>query len=322
MVDFKYLYLGLCGLARAHTANAMAGHLGAAVVAGYFVGEDLPDLDDQVYSGIDKNLDEIMSGEESIWFNAQKAGITVPALFEPFPEKPVADEQVQQAKIAAIAKALAVNIDKMRQSGHNVIFSAIAIRALNDHSKFATDAIVGGIEKLIVRFNNEGPGRGYYGKARGWIGGNEVKLGEDTDFPAYRNQQDMVELVIDELIQSGAMRRRGYGGLFHIINHAAALTELSRFGYEKLANRGLAAHHKHVRLWRSLPDVEKEFGPLKSAKHDPRTPAFWQDADSKQWSAHLTHRIKTIYGFSTLLRFIESEEKRKQAEEKFRYLMG
>ena len=53
MVDFKYLYNGLCGLARAHTANAMAGHLGAAVVAGYFVGEELPELDDRVYAGIE-----------------------------------------------------------------------------------------------------------------------------------------------------------------------------------------------------------------------------------------------------------------------------
>ncbi len=322
MVDFKYLYLGLCGLARAHTANAMAGHLGAAVVAGYFVGEDLPDLDDQVYAGIEKDLDEIIRGDESIWYNAKQTGIAIPALFEAFPEEPVAEESVQQARIDAIANSLSANIGKMRQSGHNVIFSAIAIRALNDHTKFATNAIVGGIEKLISRFNKEGPGRGYYGQARGWIGGNDVKLDADTDFPAYRNQQEMVERVIDELIENGALRRQGFGGLFHIINHAAALTELSRFGHKDLANRGLAAHHDHLRLWRSLPDVEGELGPLKSAKHDPRTPEYWQEADSEQWSAHLTHRVKTIYGFFTILRFIESEAKRKQAEEKFLYLMG
>ena len=52
MTDFKYLYLGLCGLARAHRANPMAGHLGAAVVAGYFFGEDNPDLDDKVYTAL------------------------------------------------------------------------------------------------------------------------------------------------------------------------------------------------------------------------------------------------------------------------------
>ena len=40
-------------MARAHNANAMAGHLGAAVVAGYFVGEELPELDERVYSAFD-----------------------------------------------------------------------------------------------------------------------------------------------------------------------------------------------------------------------------------------------------------------------------
>jgi hypothetical protein len=322
VIDFKYLYLGLCGMARAHTANAMTGHLGAAVVAGYFIGEDLPDLDDRVYAGIEKDLDEIMRGDEAIWYNVQKTGIPVPTLFEPFPEQPVADEQAQQAKIGGIAKALSVNIDKMRQSGHNVIFSSIAIRALNDHSKYATDEIIGGIEKLIAQFDNQGTGRGYYGKEKGWLGGFEVKLDAESDFPAYRNQQDMVDRVIDELIENGSMRRQGFGGLFHVINHAAAITELSRFGFEKLANRGLEAHHHHVRLWRSLPDVEDELGALKAAKHDPRTPAYWDESDSNQWSAHLTHRVKTIYGLHTLLRFVESETKRKQAEEKFLYLMG
>lgn len=43
MINFQYLYRGLCGLARAHRANPLAGHLGAAVVAGYFFGEDQPD---------------------------------------------------------------------------------------------------------------------------------------------------------------------------------------------------------------------------------------------------------------------------------------
>ena len=34
MVSFEYLYRGLCGMANAPRANSMAGHLGAAVIAG------------------------------------------------------------------------------------------------------------------------------------------------------------------------------------------------------------------------------------------------------------------------------------------------
>ena len=63
-------------LANAHKASALAGHLGAAVVAGYFWGEDQSELDDAVYRGVEKELDRIIQGEEGFWFNAKKAGIT------------------------------------------------------------------------------------------------------------------------------------------------------------------------------------------------------------------------------------------------------
>lgn len=317
MIDFKYLYKGLCGLARAHRANPMAGHLGAAVVAGYFFGEDHPDLADKVHAAVEKELDSIVQGEESLWYDPKKAGITVAQLFEPFP-----DERPQEEHIVTIAKALSANIDKTRQSGHNVIFSAIALRALHDHPIYATPSIIEGIQKLVEGFDGAVPGRGYYGRQRGWIVGDKVDLPDDDDFPPYKSQQAMVEVVIDELIRSASVRRQGFGGLFHIINHAAALTELSLFGYKDLARRGLAAHHQHVRLWRSLPDVEEELGPLKRAEHDPRNPEYWSCDTPSQWSARLTHRIKTMYGFFTLLRLTKESAARKQAEEKFLYLMA
>jgi hypothetical protein len=317
MIDFKYLYQGLCGMARAHQASNMAGHLGAAVAAGYFIGEELPDLDDQVYAGVERDLDRIMAGDESIWFDADKAGISIAELFQQIPV-----EDQPRTETTPITDALAGNIDGLREAGHNVIFSSIAIRALHDHPQYATAGMVGGIEKLIAGFDGQGPGPGYFGQDKGWIPGDEVEPGEETDFPAYRDLPHMAEVVIDELIRSGSVRRRGFGGLFHVINHAAALTELSRFGFGDLAQRGLPAHHRHIRLFRSLPDVSDEKGPLKAAEHDPRTPEFWRGPDSTQWSGHLTHRIKTIYGFFTLLRFIESADKRKQAESRFLYLMG
>ena len=56
MIDFDYLSKGLNALARAHHMSSMAGHLGAAVVAGYFIGEQRPDLDPEVYRGIEGDL--------------------------------------------------------------------------------------------------------------------------------------------------------------------------------------------------------------------------------------------------------------------------
>jgi hypothetical protein len=71
IVEFDYLYRGLCGLANAHRAIALAGHLGAAVIAGYFWGEDLGDLNSSVYRGVENELDRIMKGEEAFWFNSR-----------------------------------------------------------------------------------------------------------------------------------------------------------------------------------------------------------------------------------------------------------
>ena len=317
MVDFEYLYKGLCGLARAHRANAMAGHLGAAVVAAYFFGEDHPDLDDRVFAAIQKDSDRVIRGDESVWFNAQKAGITVAELFAPFPEEKAAAEE-----ISTIAKALSANIGRTRQSGHNVIFASLALRALHDHPQYATPTIIAGIRKLVAQFNGAVPGRGYYGRERGWIVGDRVSLPGDDRFPLYTSQQTMIDMTINELIRSAAVRRQGFGGLFHIINHGAGLAELARFGYRELAQKGLPAHHHHIRLWRSLPDVEAELGALERATHDPRTPAYWDRTTSVQWSGWLTHRLKTLYGFFSLVDSMEDPETRAKAEQNFLYLMA
>ncbi len=316
MVDFEYLYKGLCGLARAHQANSMAGHLGAAVAAGYFFGEEHPDLDERVVAAVQHELDRIIGGEESLWFDPKKLGITIAQMFEPFAEEDSQDDRIQE-----IAEALSANIDELRESGHNVIFASIALRALHDHRQYATSAVIEGIVKLIQSFDNAGPGRGYFGLDRGWIIGDPPSLPPD-DLPAYTNQQDMATAVIDAMIRLASTRRRGYGSLFHIINHATAITELSRFGYNDLAQRGLKTHHYHLRLWRALPDVSDELGALVPAEYDPRSADYWRQGGKSQWSAHLTHRVKTLYGFFSLLRFIDDPTKRTQAENSFRYLMA
>ena len=317
MIDQKYLSKGLAGMTHSPQANTMAGHLGAAVLTGYFIGEEHPDLDEAVVRSISVELDQIIAGDESIWFNPKKAGITIPELF-----RPLTDISANESSIPDIAATLATDISELRQSGHDVIFAAIALRALHGHPELATKEVVTGIKKLIAGFHQVSPGRGNYGKNRGWIRGDKVELSGKSDFPPYRDEDDMAETVISELIASGSIHRQGFGGLFHLINHAAALQDLAKTGYRGLARKGLAAHHRHLRLWRSLPDLSDELGPLTKAKNDPFTPAYWTEKESGQWSAQLTHRIKTLYGFHNLLQVIEDREKQRKAKAAFLYLMG
>lgn len=317
MVDYCYVPQGLQALSRAGRINAMAGHLGAAVVAGYLFGEDNTGLPDEVDVGVQGELDRIMRGEEAIWYNRKQADITIPELFEPFPE-----EEPQRDRIDTIAEALEANIAAMHQSGHNVIFASIALRALRDHPGNATPSVLTGISRLISLFQGATPGRGYFGKNKGWISGEQVQLPRATDFSPYSDIQAMIETTMDELIASASTRRQGFGGLHHLINHAAGLVELSLLGYKDLARKGLPAHHHHVRLLRHLPDVENEIGPVARARHDPRTPAYWNQEDLRRDTAMLTHRVKTLYGFFTLARFLQDQKKRAKAEERFLYLMA
>ncbi|MDA1166385.1 MAG: hypothetical protein O3B13_25095 [Planctomycetota bacterium] len=316
MIDFDYLYKGICGLGNAHKAGTMAGHLGAAVVAGYFFGEDQSDLPKEIYQGIEGEFERIIAGEEGFCFNTKKAGLTPTDLFKPFP-KEASNEDV----ITSIATALQKNVGQTRQSGHNIIFASIAIRALKDHGDFATPQIVAGVRKLTEGFNNAHAGRGYYGKEKGWLDGTQVKLKADDNFPPYKSIQQMVAVTVDELIRTAAVKKQGFGGLWHIINHAAAITELDRFGYKEVAQQALPAHHQHIRLWRSLPDVEAELGAVVKSEHDPREPVYWEGM-LKRDEARLTHRIKTLYGFYILKRSIEDASTKKKAEDAFLYLMA
>jgi hypothetical protein len=78
MIDFRYLQTGIYGLANAHRAGTMAGHLGAAVVTGYFIGEDQGGLPDEVYRGIEGELKRVIAGEataeRSRWVGSRAGG--------------------------------------------------------------------------------------------------------------------------------------------------------------------------------------------------------------------------------------------------------
>ncbi|MEQ8786948.1 MAG: hypothetical protein RIC55_11640 [Pirellulaceae bacterium] len=314
MVDFDYLPKGLFAMARAHRVSTMSGHLGAAVVAGYFIAEQHPDLDEKVYDGIEAELDRIIAGE-SVFSPRKNAAFSATEMFQPF-----AKEKPQEDLIDGVAEALARNIGQARESGHNVIFASIAIRGLKDHPDLATPSVVDGLRKLIAGFDNASPGSGYYGKEKGRINGREIALPKDDEFPPHADLQTMAKRVLDELVQHAAQRREGFGGLWHVINHAAALAELARYGYRDLAMKGLPAHHQHMQLFRTVPDIAEERGPETPTEYDPRSPKFWQPDKIRRERAHLTHRIKTIYGFDALAELVE-DDKRDQGNHKLRYLM-
>lgn len=317
-ISRDYLQQGLNALARAHHMSSMAGHLGASLIAGYFVGMQTPKLEKAVYSGIQDDLQRVKNGKSVFGKKmSRKSKLNDPQLFESFPK-----QKADATLIDGIAESLEQSIDQPRQSGHNVIFAALAIRALKEHPELSTPAVVDGIRRLMMMFKNQSPGSGYYGKERGRIHGNKVLLPEDDSTPQYTEVNEMVDAVLEEIIQLRPdVNRVGYGGMVHLINHAAAITELAELGYQSLANRAVKSHHKHLRLWHNLPNVAEEKGAIAVSSHTPHSAEYWATGTVPYDRALLTHRVKTMYGFHELASAVQSDEKYQTAFEKLRYFM-
>ena len=310
MIDFQYLSKGLNALARAHQISPMAGHLGASVIAGYFVGEQRPNLDQKVFDGIEGDLKRVMVGE-SVFGKSKSRD---PELFAPFRK-----EKADASLVDGIAEALNETLNQTRASGHNVIFASLAIRALKEHPELATPSVTDGIRKLILKFKSIHPGWGFLEKKR--VSGNDVKLREDDGAPEYADMEGMADAVFDLIIQLDPdFRRQGYGGPVHICNHAAAITDLAQYGYPELAPKAIKAHRQHLRLWLALPNLIKELGPGKVSKHAAHSPEYWT-GKIRYDSALLTHRVKTMFGFDELAAVTENEDRVRDAYAKLRHLI-
>lgn len=318
MIAYHYLERGIVGLGRANLAGSMSGHLGSSLLAGYFLGEMKPDLDPAVSFAIERDLERILSGEEAVWFDPAKTGVTVDGLFA------VEEDTSQAGKGAAeqLAAALEPNLGRLRQSGHNVIFASLAMRALVGHPDLATVSRVDGATKLLSAFDTQGPGRGYLGKDRGWVSPKTTAEEDGLELPAYQDLEAMAVATFDLVIETAGERRRGYGDHFHLIDHAAALIDLADCGFPDLARKGIAAHREHFARLRGLPILEDELGKLVKAEIDPFSPDYWTRRESVQWEAWLTHRIKCLYGFVVVSRLVEDDKKREAARDALRYLMA
>lgn len=318
-LDDSYLLKGLNALARAHRMSAMAGHLGASLVAGYFIGKQRPDLDPDVYRGIEGDLDRVMGGESVFGSKmSKKSKMADSELFESFPQ-----EKSNENLIDGIAEALLKNIQAPRESGHNVIFASIAIHALKERPDLATPSIIDGIRKLVGLFDKAHSGSGYYGKAKGRINGRKIALTDgNEDAPHYTDVKGMVNAVLDEIInQDPKVNTQGYGGLVHVNNHAAAITDLDKYGYSELVPAAIGSHRQHLLLWRNLPNVADEFGSASFSESSPYTAAYWSSGNVPYDRALLTHRVKTMFGFDELADAVDEEDKEKRASDKLRYMM-
>jgi len=300
----ELLLKGLIGLGGAIDKNRMSGHPAAAIIAAYFFCLEnalSAEIQAKVYSLVQR-----MVNSESIWFSRDGEPSTNATLFA---DKP--DQSPNADLISSVADALEPSISECRDSGHNTIFAALALKALHTAPQYAFPTIIEGIINLLKAFEGRGPGWAHIPGNEKLADPRELLVAQDIDDPPYTSPVDMIEAVCRYVVADN-FTKKGVGGPIHVINHAVALLDLQALGYSALASKGMAAHHQHIKLWLNLPKFpQSENNYLVQAKHDPRTYDYWREEITMKDGGGDEHRLKILYGAHRFAESITDKGKRR-----------
>jgi len=271
MLGEEWLLHGLNAMSRAHEADYFKdGHVGAAVIASYYLCRDA-DVEDGV----------------APLLAARMADRWLPKpLFAPVPEEARAPKLV-----TGIVDVMRDNIVGLRQAGHNVIFPSLALKAFRDRPDAVTRYRADGIRRLIERFQV-----------------TDVPLDEDRDLPQLGDSHVFAESALSEFV--GCTQRfigRGQGWSGHLLTYAAALLDLGDLGYHDLvhdAEDGFLKYIRRIRLGPLDQDVPRAEPPL--MKVVPTQRAYWEQTVGGDWE--FGHVIKYPYGFCRLMKLARDRE--------------
>jgi hypothetical protein len=277
----RELVKGLDGMSRvAENGNDpfSGGHNAAAVMASAFFCRE-------------QKLDE---GTQKAMLAVIENRLLTSPIYEPRP-----NETSDPALIGGLLGDLDAGIDRLRRSGHNIIFANISLKALREAPEAATPARIAGLRKMVQSF---GTGRG--ARSRFQNDGTFVDLGDETKF---------VHFAFEEFLKAIELYLHGkghHGFAGHVLTIAHALLELRRAGYPETANKGVEAFWMFVRSARAGAHL----GGQKVSHAPPRAPtprdrAYWLD-QAKHDSGEIvsSHLVKYPYSFYALARDVRDED--------------
>jgi hypothetical protein len=223
--------------------------------------------------------------------------------------------------------ALELSIDRFSELGHNAIFGAYALRALQDIPEFDSAEAISDLAATIRGFNHD--------PARYWLH-LDISKGHDprtfslpvrTLLPDTTDNKSIARLILTELTrfrhiytQMGSKSHIG-----HLLTQSHALITLRKLGLVELANRGLQSLETRLVLLRDSQDYRA--GPRSFYKPATRSPllpteaSFWQqDFAPCQWDEG--HIFKYGLAFYELAELASDEKLIAAAAEKLRYLLS
>jgi hypothetical protein len=213
-----------------------------------------------------------------------------------------------------LVASLEDGIDDLCNSAHGTIYVAHALRAFHERPDLATEPIVLGISALHGNTQGPDPAR-YFG-----IDDISHVAIEAEPYPSAPIDADALLLAslreFEVVYGDRTIDGHPYyfaGEKLHLVTHAHALWQLDAMGYQALARRGRATHHRQIRLTRQTPPEPRT--PLPRIESGPWDPDWWQ-ARTDPW-----HDIKFAHAVFELLTVL-SKEARTEAESRLPLAWG
>ena len=300
MLSDEYLAKGITGLARAINHSWAQGHFGCAVITIYFLCAE-NDLRESTVEGLKLELGKMIESRSHLFVPME--------LTDSCPEI-----------LSEIPAALSNNISEFRPGGHNVIYAALALKALKRMPEMITREIIDGIRRLIEVFNNIPIGNNLHG-----IDVSGLNADKDETIPEYSDNETIASFTFREILKFEEMYNEIQGVVGHLVDHAQSLVDLAWMGYPDLARRGYDAHKLHalrVRLFHNCFD-ESIWTPVRPVHSDPLEPSFWEkDIDAMPKSSWgYSHFFKYRYQFYDLVKLIRDPELKAKCFERMAYYM-
>jgi len=213
MLDDSYLSAGIGALGKAIDHSWAQGHFGCACIATYLLCAE-PELPPQTRRALGVELDKMMASRGH--------------LFGPPEPLPAVSDAAQR-----IAAALQPSIAKLCHGGHNVIYAALALKAIDRMPRAGFAQVVDGVCRLLEAVGGLPQPVDCFGIDVSGLTGDQ-----DDSVPRYTGPEHLAEAVFEEILSFEPMFYEIQGIVGHLVTHAHSLVEVERLGHPKLARQG------------------------------------------------------------------------------------
>ncbi|HZN40209.1 MAG TPA: hypothetical protein VFD82_15490 [Planctomycetota bacterium] len=263
VLDQRYLAHGLNVLCNAHATDAfVAGHAGGAILTAYYLCRE----------------EKLEAGTEDVIKGMLDQHYALAA--DPFPE-----EEPRKDAIEVLLRSMEDRVEQLCREGHNVIFLALAIKAMHDLPTAATPSRIAALERTIEALAPRIAGKG------------QIEVPSATS--------SFSEFVLDEFLGS-TEGGPGQGFSGHLLTHGRAILDLRLLGHETFAKKCLNAFQLAVA--RARPRSPRK------AYTEARERREFLRPDGKQYwvrrvagDMELGHVFKYPYGFFGLRRHSQNQ---------------